>query len=133
VADGVWNTVRARDELVVRVRVPVRPRQRSSYQKLRQRNSIDFPLLSVAAAAELDDGGAVMRLSVVVSALGGRPRTVGGLDRIARGERLQDVAHAVAQQAHKQSHPLENLIVDPEWRRAMVPVYVRRAIEEMAR
>jgi hypothetical protein len=39
----------------------------------------------------------------------------------------------VAQQAFKQCHPLENIIVDPEWRRAMVPVYVRRAVEEVAR
>jgi hypothetical protein len=42
------------------------------------------------------------------------------------------VAEAVAQQAFKQCHPLENLIVDPDWRRAMVPVYVRRILLGLA-
>jgi hypothetical protein len=49
------------------------------------------------------------------------------------GSRLRDVADAVAAHAYKQCHPLENIIVDPDWRRAMVPVYVRRAIEDLAR
>jgi hypothetical protein len=39
----------------------------------------------------------------------------------------------VAAQAYKQCHPLENIIVDPDWRRAMETVYVRRAIDELAR
>jgi CO/xanthine dehydrogenase FAD-binding subunit len=132
VADGVWNTVRRRDELVARVRIPIpNPAVRTAYVKVRQRNSIDFPLLSIAAAAELAPDEAVRRISLVVSALGSRPRVVTGLDRIATGHRLGDVVEAVAQQAYKQCHPLENIIVDPDWRRAMVPVYVRRALQEM--
>ncbi|HEX2201731.1 MAG TPA: FAD binding domain-containing protein [Longimicrobium sp.] len=134
VADGQWNTVRRRDELVARVRIPLpAPGLRTAYRKVRQRNSIDFPLLSIAAAARLAPAGTVETLSLVVSALGARPRVVTGLEKIAPGHRLPDVADAVAAQAFKQCHPLENIIVDPDWRRAMVPVYVRRALEEMAR
>ncbi|HYJ78963.1 MAG TPA: FAD binding domain-containing protein [Longimicrobiaceae bacterium] len=133
VADGIWNTVRRRDELLVRVRIPLpAPGLRTAYQKVRQRNSIDFPLLSVAAAAQVAEDDTVQRLWLVVSALGARPRVVAGLEKVAAGGRLREVAHAVAQQAYRQCHPLENIIVDPDWRRAMVPVYVRRAIEDMA-
>ena len=129
IADGKWNTVRRPDELVARVRVPLPgPGVRMGYQKVRQRNSIDFPLLSIAAVADLDVDDRVRTLAVVVSALGSRPRVVSGLDKLAAGHRLGDVAEAVAQQAFKQCHPLENIIVDPDWRRAMVPVYVRRAL-----
>jgi CO/xanthine dehydrogenase FAD-binding subunit len=70
-------------------------------------------------------------LSLVVSALGAKPRVVSGLDKLA-GAPFRDVVDDVARLAFKQCHPLENLIVDPDWRRAMVPVYVRRALEEMA-
>lgn len=134
VADGRWNTVRRPDELVVRVRIPLPPPGlRTAYRKLRQRQSIDFPLLSVALAAEVAEDETVRSLSLVVSALGSRPRAVSGLDRVAVGQPLREVADAVAQQAFKQCHPLENVIVDPDWRRAMVPVYVRRAVEEVAR
>ncbi|MBW3570294.1 MAG: FAD binding domain-containing protein [Gemmatimonadetes bacterium] len=132
VADGEWNTIRRRDELVARVRIPIPdPAVRTAYVKVRQRNSIDFPLLSIAAAAELAPDETVRRISLVVSALGSRPRVVTGLEKIAAGNRLGDVVEAVAQQAFKQCHPLENIIVDPDWRRAMVPVYVRRALREM--
>src|SRR5690606_24356454 len=118
VADGVRNTVRRPGELVTRIRIPLRdPPLRASYQKLRQRNSIDFPLLTVAAAAEMEDGGDVVRtLRVVVSALGARPRTLAGLERIAAGQRLtREVMDAVAERAFQQCHPLANIIVDTEW------------------
>jgi CO/xanthine dehydrogenase FAD-binding subunit len=54
-----------------------------------------------------------------------------GLDRVAEGRRWDAaVADAVAARAFQQCHPLENIIVDPEWRRAMVPVQVRRALHD---
>jgi 4-hydroxybenzoyl-CoA reductase subunit beta len=134
VADGKWNTVRRPGELVVRVRIPLpSPRLRTAYQKVRQRNAVDFPLLSIALAAEVAEDDTVESMSLVVSALGARPRTVTGLEKVAVGRRVAEAAEAAAQQAYKQCHPLENIIVDPEWRRAMVPVYVRRAVEELAR
>jgi 4-hydroxybenzoyl-CoA reductase subunit beta len=133
IADGEWNTVRRRDEILTRIRVPMPgPGSHFAYRKLRQRGSIDFPLLSIAVAANLAGDSTVTSLTVVVSGLGSRPRVVSGLDKIAVGEPLEKVVDAVARQAHKQSHPLENMIVDAKWRRAMVPVYVRRALEEIA-
>ena len=106
---------------------------RCSYQKLRQRAAIDYPLLTVAAAGALDAQGLIERLKIVVSALGARPRLITGLEKVAYGRPLAaDTMEAVAARAFQQCHPLENMIVDPEWRRAMVPVYVRRALAELA-
>jgi 4-hydroxybenzoyl-CoA reductase subunit beta len=133
VADGSWNTVRRAGEIATRVRVPLPARGlRTAYRKVRQRNSIDFPLLSVALAARTDGGGVVEAMSLVVSALGSRPRVVSGLERVAVGRPLRETPEAVAELAHRQCHPLENLTVDPEWRHAMVTVQVRRALEAMA-
>jgi 4-hydroxybenzoyl-CoA reductase subunit beta len=133
VADGIWNTTRRPDEIVTRVRVPIQEEGvHVSFEKLRQRNAIDFPLLNVAAAARLESAEIVW-LRVVVSALGSRPRVVSGLDRVAVGQRLgPDVIEAVAERAYQQCHPLSNIIVDQEWRRAMVPVYVSRALASLA-
>ncbi len=133
VADGVANTVREPDELVVEIRLPMAASgRRAAYAKLRQRKSIDFPLLTVAVAADVDEDGTVRGIDGVVTALGSRPRELTGWDDIAVGETLTDeVVEELAQRAHKQCHPLENIIVDPEWRRAMVPVYVRKALERV--
>ncbi|MEX0907624.1 MAG: FAD binding domain-containing protein, partial [Gemmatimonadota bacterium] len=130
VADGIENTVRGWNEIVTRVRIPFGPPTlRTAFQKLRQRAAIDFPLLNVAAAAELGGSGEIEDLRIVVSALGARPRTITGLDRVAIGRTLDAaVIDAVAARAFEQCHPLTNIIVDTEWRRAMVPVHVRRAL-----
>lgn len=132
-ADGIVNTRRGPGELVVRIRIPrPRPETRMAYVKLRQRKSIDFPLLSVAVAGEIGQGGEVEDLRGVVTALGSRPRELTGWDDIARGERLTpEVVDALAERAFAQCRPLENIIVDPDWRRAMVPVFVRRALEDL--
>lgn len=134
VADGIENTVREPGELVVRIRIPLPQRGfRAVYRKLRQRQSIDFPLLTVALAATLD-GDRVESMTGVVTALGARPRELAGWGDMATGQPLtQELVEALALRAHKQCHPLENIIVDADWRRAMVPVFVRRALDDLVR
>ncbi|HEX6132673.1 MAG TPA: FAD binding domain-containing protein [Longimicrobiales bacterium] len=133
VADGIENTVRGWDEIVVRVRIPLpSARTRAAFRKLRQRGAIDFPLLNVAVAAELGPGGEIEDMRIVVSALGARPRVIAGLEKVAIGRVLDDAtAAAIAERAFQQCHPLTNIIVDPEWRRAMVRVHVRRALADL--
>jgi 4-hydroxybenzoyl-CoA reductase subunit beta len=133
VADGIENTVRGWNEIVTCVRIPLpSARTRTAFQKVRQRGAVDFPLLNIAVAAELGEGQEIESMRMVVSALGARPRVIAGLDRVAAGRRLDTaVADAIAERAFEQCHPLTNIIVDPEWRRAMVPVYVRRALAEL--
>ncbi len=132
--DGIVNTRRQPGELVVRVRIPrPGPHTHVAYRKLRQRKSIDFPLLSVAVAGELGADGEVEDLRGVVTALGSRPRELTGWKEIAKGHRLTtEVVDSLAERAFDQCRPLENIIVDPNWRRAMVPVFVRRALEGLS-
>ncbi len=131
VGDGVHNNVLGRDELVTRVRVPApAPGQRAAYRKLRPRGAIDFPMLSVAAAARVEDGRAAA-LRVVVSALGAKPRLLGGLDPLRAAHPADaSLVAAVAQAAHKQCRPLTNVPYDDAWRHEMVPVFVARALRE---
>ena len=133
VADGIENTVRGWNEIVTRVRIPLPPTSlRMAFTKVRQRGAVDFALLNIAVAADIDDGGSVVDMRIVVSALGSRPRVISGLDKVAIGRVLDDdTITAIAERAHQQCHPLTNIIVDPDWRRAMVPVHVRRALDEI--
>jgi 4-hydroxybenzoyl-CoA reductase subunit beta len=132
-ADGIWNTVRRPDEILTRVHVPLPGTgRRTAFEKLRQRNAIDFPLLNVAVAADFAAGEVVAAMRIVVSALGSRPRQVTGLEKVAAGQRLSEaLIETIAERAHQQCHPLSNIIVDEEWRHAMVPVYVRRALRSL--
>lgn len=133
VADGIANTRRAPDEILTELRIPLEAAaRRQAYTKLRQRRSIDFPLLTIAISADIDDDGTVRSIDGVVTGLGSRPRVLAKWGEVAEGRNLDDeVIDELAARAYKQCHPLENIIVDPEWRRAMVPVYVRRALAKV--
>ena len=129
-ADGAFNQVREPDEVVTGVSLP-RPRDglHSRYLKLRTRQSIDFPALSVAVSARLEDG-MFQDLDLVVGAITPRPRRVRRVDDLVRGKKLtRELAEEVGKAAYTQCHPLPSINVDSDWRREVLPVYVRRALE----
>ncbi len=131
VGDGVHNNVLQRDEVVTRVTLPAASRgQRGAYRKLRPRGAIDFPMLSIAVAAR-GEATRIESLRVVVSALGAKPRLLGQLDGLAVGRPADaDTFAAVAASAAKQCRPLTNVPYDDDWRQAMVPVLVKRALAD---
>ena len=128
VADGARTTERRDDELLVAVSVKKGgPHRREGYAKLRHRESIDFPLLSVAVVVELDERGLIAAARLVVSALQARPNRV-PLDALV-GRPLDDATAAeMGRLAYARCSPMTNLADDPAWRRDMVPVMVRRAV-----
>ncbi|NNK47784.1 MAG: 4-hydroxybenzoyl-CoA reductase [Gemmatimonadetes bacterium] len=132
-SDGVWNRRMEPGEILVSIRVlRPGPRTRHSYQKLRARDSIDFPMLNLAIRVDFETDGVVADLRAAVSGMGSYPRKLGKLDAEAVGKPLsEEVVEQVAEQAFRQCHPLANIPVDLEWRRAMVPVLVRRALAEI--
>lgn len=133
-ADGIRHTVCEDAELTTQIRVPLAsgPR-RSAYAKWTVRKSIDFPLVSVALRFDLEHDhvhAPITKLAVVVGVLGARPRIVSGLSD-AIGKQLADpaLARLVSQAVHKQCKPLENVPYEAAYRRQMLEVYTRRAIE----
>ncbi|MFO0551070.1 MAG: FAD binding domain-containing protein [Polyangiaceae bacterium] len=133
-ADGVYNTTRERDEILVEVVLPVRPGRKSGFEKLRRRAAIDFPLLSIAARVDDDatDLRNVAAIDIVVSALAARPRRLGAAQKVAAGvPRSPALVETLANASHRECHPLENIEGDAEWRREMVPVLVRRLLHRL--
>lgn len=128
VADGVKNTVLEPDELLVEVQIP-EPTAKTvfGYQKLRIRASVDYPALTVAVAADIDDAKRTKSIRMAVSALGSRPMVIKRLDDLIGRELDPALIEELGQMAFKQCHPLTNINVDPLWRRKMIPVFVRRA------
>ncbi len=134
VADGTRHTTRKDGEVTTAIVVPL-PQgcRRTGYSKWTVRGSIDFPLISVALRFDLDrdDVAAnVTQATVVVGVLGARPRVVTRLDD-AIGMSLADPALAtfIAERVHKQCKPLANVPYEAPYRRQMLRVHTRRAIE----
>jgi len=135
VADGIFNKRLERSEVLVEIRLPpTGAGHRGAYGKLRDRGSIDFPLLGVAVRLELDEAGRVADADVVLTALQARPVRIQRAAELLRGATPESgpgfaaAVDAVAARAHKQCHPMPNIPGDHEYRREMVPVYVRRTL-----
>lgn len=137
-SDGIHNKRFERDELLVEVRVPNTPDgHRGAYGKLRERGSIDFPLLGVAARLDLAEDGAVRRADLLLTALQARPVRVRRAPELLVGTTVgtpafEQAVQEVAAAAHKQCRPLANIPGDADHRHAMVPVYVRRTLHAAA-
>lgn len=135
-ADGIRHTVREDDEVTTHLVLPLPhgPR-RTHYEKWTVRKSIDFPLVSVALRMDLsaDHGdGSIDDVKVVVGVLGSKPREVTRLSDVI-GRKLSDpaVPELVAERVHKQCKPLENVPYEAAYRRRMIRVLTRRAVDAM--
>jgi 4-hydroxybenzoyl-CoA reductase subunit beta len=132
-SDGIFNKRLEPGEILARVRVPAAPAgHRGAYGKLRERGSIDFPLLGVAARVDFSDAR-VSAADLVVTALAAAPKRVARASETLLGLRegsseLEAAIEDVAELAWRQCKPLPNIPGDADWRREMVPVYVRRTL-----
>lgn len=138
VADGIRNRRLEPGEILTAIRIPgPAAGHRGAYGKLRERGSIDFPLLGVAARLDLSPAGVCEDADLVLTALAAAPRRVAGVAEALRGVATTPASGSdwvaalgkVAAMARRQCRPLPNIPGDHEWRSEMVPVYVRRTLQ----
>lgn len=118
-------------ELLTHVLVPRPPKDlRSSYQKLRTRGAIDFPMLGLAIAGRFE-GDTPTALEIVVGAVNPQPKPVRGLEAFL-GRPLDPAAiEGVVELVLKQTRPQGSVAGEPAWRRHMAGVYTRRGLRAL--
>ncbi len=130
--NGMDHLTIAKGELLTHLVVP-KPAAgfRGSYQKLRTRDSIDFPQLGVAITGTFD-GPVPTALEIVIGAANPQPKPIRGLEAFL-GAPLDDTrAAAIADLVHKQTRPQAAVHGDPAWRRQMASVFTRRGLLALA-
>lgn len=124
---GYYETSLRPDELIVEVRIP-RNRERAVYRKFRSRSSEDRPCVAVAAARV--DG----KLRVVVGAVAEKPQYFPEICTLADNEpagSAQKLALEIGRRYAEAIDPLSDARGSAEYRRWIIAVEVRRALEEM--
>jgi 4-hydroxybenzoyl-CoA reductase subunit beta len=129
VNDGVVRLHLAPNEVVTRVFLPSSARGwRGSYQKLRVRGSIDYPLAGVAVAMKMRNGR-VEDARMAITAVNPAPHLVKDIDaRLVGMEVGKELAEAVGELAARTAKPLTTSALTPEYRREMVKVFAKRAL-----
>lgn len=131
--DGMAHLSKAPGEILTEVAIPPDPGLRAIYRKLRRRGSIDFPILGIAAAIRFDDTATCAAARIVLGAVASAPRRVLEAEKALVGRPFGPESIAAASEAaRKLARPLNNTDLTSRYRKNMVPVFVRRALEELA-
>lgn len=104
-------------EIMTAIRIPLK-KTKGAYEKLRIRESMDYPLIGIAISAI----GTNAR--ICVGAVGVAPK-VYEVKNVA----IEAAAKEVAEKATSDAHPVANSVVSPAYRKKMVGVLIRRAIK----
>ncbi|MBN2124430.1 MAG: FAD binding domain-containing protein [Deltaproteobacteria bacterium] len=105
-------------EILKEIRIPMK-KTRGAYEKLRVRNSIDYPLVGVAVSVK----GSGMR--VCVGGVGLAPRLY--LLKNTGESSVKDVA----QKAYTDAKPVENATLSSAYRKKMVATLLKRAVRRV--
>jgi 4-hydroxybenzoyl-CoA reductase subunit beta len=136
VNDGIVRLHLAFDEIVTRVLLPASAAGwRGSYQKLRVRGSIDYPLAGVAVALRVEPRTQrVEDARVAITAVNPAPHLVKDADAQLIGAIADEsLAERIGEMAARTAKPLTTSALTPEYRREMVRVFTKRAVMAAAK
>jgi carbon-monoxide dehydrogenase medium subunit len=131
---GFYTTALEPDELITDIAIPWLPADtRMTYLKYRSRSSEDRPCVGVAAVATFDAHRCV-DLRVAVGAACETPRRLHDVEAWANGHPLSDeLVREIADGYAAQIETLDDLRGSSWYRKEMIRVHVRRALEEVRR
>jgi 4-hydroxybenzoyl-CoA reductase subunit beta len=126
-ANGLKNNKLEPHEILTSVELELKPNAYAAFAKLRHRESIDFSLLSIGLVFFLE-GIIVTDIRLAVNAMVAKPKVFNFSELIGRVYD-QHLIEEIADQASNKCHPQTNICDDPEWRKAMIKCYVKRAFK----
>jgi 4-hydroxybenzoyl-CoA reductase subunit beta len=134
--DGIHYLGKRPDEILTDVLLPAESdaaRCRSAFWKLRRRGSIDFAVLSAAAAVWTDPQGVVERARIYLGAVASAPVAATEAAQSLLGKPLtEEGIAAAARLARNVATPFDNTDFQAQWRSVMVEKYTAAALRECA-
>lgn len=131
VEDGIKRNILLPGELVADLHLPASENLFSGYRKYRQRGSIDYPLVSVAAAFKIRDGK-IKDARVAVGAMASAPiLALEAMEALEGALPTPELAVRAAELVTKRTKPVKNQAGSPGHRRLMARVMCRRLLDEL--
>jgi 4-hydroxybenzoyl-CoA reductase subunit beta len=132
--DGIAYLNKGSNEILTAVHLPPQDGSwRASYRKLRRRQSFDFPVLGVAAAARVRHG-VVEEARLVLTGVGSRPLVAHEAAAALVGRPVDDeeALAAAVERAARLAKPLDNTDFVLGWRKEMSRHFVAGVIRDLA-
>jgi len=134
--DGIDYLTKRPDEILTGLYLPAEAtadRCRSAFWKLRRRGSIDFAVLSAAAALWTATDGTVEKARIYLGAVASRPLAAQESADFLIGKKLTpEIIAEAAKLTRKVATPMDNTDFQTQWRGTMVQRYTEAALREAA-
>ncbi|MGH7494173.1 MAG: FAD binding domain-containing protein [bacterium] len=129
--DGITRHVKLPEEILTHVLLPKPARTlRADYQKLRVRDAMDFPVLGVAVAIDLNET-TIQRLHIALTGVATTPLLFEECSQTVIGDQLtEDLIEGLANDIMSQVTPYRNVALSPQYRKAMIAVYIKRLLRK---
>ena len=123
---GFYDVDLAPGELIVGVQFT--PVKAAAYAKLHQRAS-HYAIVGVAAALDVK-GGAIQSARIGLTGATTHAMRLAGVEKALAGKKADGIAAAAASAANEVADVNADLHASADYRKAMIPVFVRRAVEK---
>lgn len=106
------------------------PSSNTLYLKWRMRDSLEFPMVSLALHLEKDRGNRIDRARIIFSGVGTGPVEASEAEKMLKEASLDDqTIEEVSNQAVKEISPMRTSIASPAYKRKMAGVLLKQALE----
>ncbi len=131
--DGITRNVKLPEEILTHITLPPESRTlRAGYKKLRARDSMDYPVMGTAVALRLE-GKTIAALRIAVTGTNTTPLDFTEVTEPYIGEPLTpELIGVLSEEVMNRVTPYRNVHFTPQYRKAMVGVFARRLLEELA-
>lgn len=118
-------------ELILGLKLAVRPQRESGYVRFSGRGAIDFPLAGVAIGVEKDDGGLVRSWRLAATGIQSRPVRLPKLEAALAGlSSPGELTQEIIADSLKDIKPVRHHGLSPAYRRHLLHVMVERALDK---
>ncbi len=130
---GPGETVLKRGELLVEIQVPVPSSGTKGVYLKHGRSAVDLATVGVAVIMALESGGVCRDIKIVLGAVAPTPMRAKKAEGVLRGKKVEAaLIEKAAQAASAEAQPITDVRASAEYRKEMIKVFTRRALEQVA-
>ena len=105
---------------------------KTGYEKIRVRDTFDYPLVSVAAALKINKDKKIEDMNIVLGAIGTYPIINKDTTNAFVGEKISNsIIEEISEKIQKKAQPYNNLTMPVSYRKKMVGVLCRRLLKRL--
>jgi 4-hydroxybenzoyl-CoA reductase subunit beta len=128
--DGVTRNVKLPEEILTHVVIPREAQSlRADYMKLRVRDAMDFPVLGAAVALQIEEK-TIQRLHIALTGVATTPLGFDEMTKQFIGDQLtENLIEQLSDDIMQQVTPYKNVAFSPQYRKAMIGVFLKRLLK----